>query len=236
MGESIQRGFWARRLARDEWLGLHLSLGLLTCLGLLVCFSFLAIEANGQPTPGVDQRIYEQLREHRESSPATRTLFLRLTHVGTGWYIVAVVLLGATVLVLRRCYVAALVLIVAIAIAPLVNTGVKDVFKRDRPTGIDPLAPEDSYSFPSGHSMESMIAYGMLGYVLVLTLPRRWQRRSAVGGLAGVIVAVGFSRMYLSDHWFTDVLGGFTLGAAWAAFWIALLECGRRRAAAARRA
>src|SRR5438067_5670732 len=38
MGDPIQRGFWARRVARDEWLGLHLTLGLLLCLVLLGMF------------------------------------------------------------------------------------------------------------------------------------------------------------------------------------------------------
>ena len=234
-GES-QRGFWGRRLAREEWLGLHLSLGLLICLMLLGCFTLLALEANGSQPPRVDQRLYESLRDHREASPGMRTFFLQLTQVGAGYYIYGAAALGATILVLKRRYVAAIILILVIALAPLINTGVKDIFQRSRPGEIDPRAPEHSYSFPSGHSMESMIAYGMLGYVLTLSLPRRWQRRVSVLGLSLLILAIGFSRMYLSAHWFTDVLGGFSLGAAWAVFWMTVLECGRRRAALAHRA
>jgi undecaprenyl-diphosphatase len=75
----------------------------------------------------------------------------------------------------------------------------------------------------------------MLAYLLLTLSPRRWLRYAAVTGLALLILTIGFSRMYLSAHWFTDVLGGFTLGAAWAAFWIAFLECGRRRSRRARR-
>jgi undecaprenyl-diphosphatase len=234
IGES-QPGYWARRLARDQWLGLHLSLGLLICLILLGCFGLLALEANGPQPPHIDQRIYESLRDQREASPTMRSFFLRLTQVGAGYYIYGAAALGATILILQRRYVAAIILILIIAVAPLINTGVKDIFQRARPEEIDPRAPEHSYSFPSGHSMESMIAYVMLGYVLVLSLPRRWQRRISVLGLALLILSIGFSRMYLSAHWFTDVLGGFTLGAAWAGFWITVLECGRR-AALARRA
>jgi undecaprenyl-diphosphatase len=229
MGGPIQRGFWSRRLARDEWLGLHLSLGLLVCLISLVCFSALALAANGPQTPRVDRRIYEELWQQRQESPTARAFFLRLTHVGAGNYIVAAVVLGAAILVLQRRYVAAVLLILVIALAPSVNARVKNIFQRDRPAGIDPLAMEASYSFPSGHSMESMIAYGMLGYVLVVALPRRWQRRFAVIAMASLILSIGFSRMYLSAHWLTDVLGGFSLGVAWSAFWITVLECGRRR-------
>jgi len=235
IGES-QRGFWARRLARDEWLGLHLSLGVLICLILLGCFGLLALVANGSQPPQVDQRLYESLRDHRESSPAMGTFFLRLTQVGAGYYIYAAAALGAAILVLQRRYVAAILLILVIAVAPLINTGVKDIFQRARPEEIDPRAPEHSYSFPSGHSMESMIAYGLLGYVLALSLLRRWQRRVSVLGLALLVLAIGFSRMYLSAHWLTDVLGGFSLGAAWAVIWMTVLECARRRAGLARQA
>jgi undecaprenyl-diphosphatase len=231
MAEPIQLGFWARRLARNEWLGLHLSIGLLACVLSFACFSMVALEANGPQTPSVDERAYESLREHREESPRARAFFLRLTQLGAGYYIFAVVVLGASIQALQRRYAAAIVWVLVIALAPTLNSCVKDHFQRARPLGIDPLAPESSYSFPSGHSVESMIAYGMLGYVLVTALPRRWQRMASVAILAGLILSIGFSRMYLSAHWFTDVLGGFLLGLAWSAFWITVFECGRRRAA-----
>jgi len=236
IGESQRPGFWSRRWAPHEWLGLHLSLGLLFCITLLACFAFVALKANGHQPPRVDQHIKDSLWEHRESSPGMAAFFLWLTQWGAGYYIAAAATLGATILILQRRFIAAIILILVIATAPLLDSWVKDIFQRARPTEIDPRAPEHSYSFPSGHSMESMIAYGMLGYVLVLSLPRRWQRVTSVSGLTLLILAIGFSRMYLSAHWFTDVLGGFSLGAAWAALWITVLECGRRHAALARRA
>jgi undecaprenyl-diphosphatase len=230
MSAQPNRGFWTRRFARGEWLGLHLTLGLLVCLTLLAGFGLLAEEIKGLQPPAIDQRIYERLRQHRETSPAMRAAFLRITDVGTNRYIIPVVVLGAALWVWQRRFALAVVWVLVIAMAPMLNSEVKDIFKRARPPGIDPLAPESSYSFPSGHSMESMIAFGMMGYLLLVTLPPRlWMRSAAVASMSALILAVGFSRMYLSAHWFTDVAGGFTLGAAWSAAWITVLECGRRR-------
>lgn len=71
-------------------------------------------------------------------------------------------------------------------------------------------------SFPSGHSMTSVIAYGAL---LVIVLPRlgtRW--RIPVTILAVLLpLAVSFSRLSLGVHWASDIVGGLLLGAAWLA-------------------
>ena len=230
MGYQSVRGFWARRLARDEWLGLHLTLGLVLFLVLLGCFGSLALEVDGPQPPEVDESIYERLRQHREASPATRSFFLHLTDAGTSRFVTPIVLAGAMLSIWKRRFAFAAVWVLAIATAPLVSSEFKDIFQRARPAGIDPLAPEKSYSFPSGHSMEAIVAYGMASYLLLVTLPpRHWLRGVAVGGSILLIIAIGFSRMYLSAHWLTDVLGGFALGAAWVALWIGILECGRRR-------
>jgi undecaprenyl-diphosphatase len=230
MDTPSERSFLKRRLARNERFGLPLSLGLLICLILLGCFGLIAVAANGHQTPAIDIRVMEGLYEHRESSPNARAFFLRLTQVGTGYYIIAVAVTGTVILLLRRRWFAAIILIVAVEVGPLINQGVKGIFQRARPMEIDRYAPEASYSFPSGHSMESMIAYGILAYVLVTSLPHRRQHLVALLASATLILGIGFSRMYLSAHWFTDVLGGFLLGGAWLALWITLLECGRRRA------
>jgi membrane-associated phospholipid phosphatase len=69
-------------------------------------------------------------------------------------------------------------------------------------------------SFPSGHAMNSTIAYGAL---LLIFLPAlRPAFRSPVIAAAVVLVGViGFTRLALGVHYISDVLGGFVLGAAW---------------------
>jgi undecaprenyl-diphosphatase len=68
-------------------------------------------------------------------------------------------------------------------------------------------------SFPSGHMMRTVIAYGLLAFVV-----RRLARSSLARALAipiaiAIIVGVAFDRLYLDVHWESDVIGGLLLGA-----------------------
>jgi membrane-associated phospholipid phosphatase len=87
---------------------------------------------------------------------------------------------------------------------------------------------ETSYSFPSGHAMESFVAYGMLAYLAVLWL-RTWEARVAViCGAALLVVLIGFSRMYLGVHYFSDVIAGYAAGGVWLSALITGAETMRR--------
>ena len=70
--------------------------------------------------------------------------------------------------------------------------------------------------------------YGLLGYLVVIHLPKRFHVPLAAIAMT-LVVCVGFSRVILQVHYFSDVLGGYAFGAAWGAAWIAGLEAFRRR-------
>ena len=82
---------------------------------------------------------------------------------------------------------------------------------------------EHGFSFPSGHSSGSVVAYGMLAYLALRLLPIRWH---LPGLLATVALAftVGASRLFLGVHFASDVIAGFASGAAWLAMCITLIE------------
>jgi undecaprenyl-diphosphatase len=58
---------------------------------------------------------------------------------------------------------------------------------------------------------------GIVAYLVILRIESR--RGRVLTGVAAVFFAVtiGLSRVFLGHHWFTDVLAGWALGAAWLA-------------------
>ena len=124
---------------------------------------------------------------------------------------------------------AALFVLGAVAGGLLLSTLFKAGFDRARPDLVAHLAQVYTASFPSGHSMMSATVYLTLG-ALLGRLHRQWAVK-AFFFLAAVLITVlvGLSRVYLGVHWPTDVLAGWSAGAAWAALcWLVVLRFQRR--------
>ncbi len=113
----------------------------------------------------------------------------------------------------------------AIIGSALLNLGAKQLFARERPSLWESIAPESSFSFPSGHAMGSMT----LACVLVLLAwhtPWRWPVLCA---LSLVVALVGLSRVYLGVHYPSDILAGWAAAVTWtAAIYLLLFPHGRR--------
>lgn len=115
--------------------------------------------------------------------------------------------------------------------AQLSSDGLKLLYARPRPT----LVPHESYvysnSFPSGHSAVSPAVYVMLVMVLAAGMRSPHSRAMTFALAILLVMAIGFSRIYLGVHWPTDVIGGWALGSAWAMVgWTALALSGTKPA------
>jgi membrane-associated phospholipid phosphatase len=114
---------------------------------------------------------------------------------------------------------------------PLVNVIVKDYIRRPRP-GIDLVhvfQVLNSYSFPSGHVMFYVGFFGFLWFLSYTLLKRSWIRTLLLSVLGALIVLVGPSRVYLGQHWPSDVLGAYLLGSLCLVVEIALYRWGKKR-------
>jgi len=91
----------------------------------------------------------------------------------------------------------------------------KAIFGRPRPelTGV---AEVFTASFPSGHALTSAVTYLTIGAVLAGTTTSFRQRAFFIGSAALLTFLVGLTRLYLGVHFPTDVIAGWSLGAAWA--------------------
>ncbi len=107
-----------------------------------------------------------------------------------------------------------------------IDTIVKVAVGRPRPTFDEPIATAFGNSFPSGHSMSSLVCYGALLLVFLPLIARRW-RPYAIAGTAAWVLAIGFSRLALGVHFISDVIGGYALGAAWLIGSVAAFEIWR---------
>jgi membrane-associated phospholipid phosphatase len=142
--------------------------------------------------------------------------FLWITTLGAGPTLLVVVIVASALLATagRRALVPPLWLVYLGMEATVWTT--KYGVGRTRPDFIS-AASATSPSFPSGHSAGSLAIYGFLAYVIALRLTERRQRAGVFMLTAAVVLAVGFSRIFLSLHFVTDVLAGYAIGGFWLA-------------------
>jgi undecaprenyl-diphosphatase len=111
---------------------------------------------------------------------------------------------------------AALAILGAVIGGIVISTLIKMGFDRPRPDLVPHGALVSTASFPSGHSMMSATVYLTLGALSMRLRPERWLKIYVLILAVLLTVLVGVSRVYLGVHWPTDVLAGWTVGAAWA--------------------
>ena len=100
------------------------------------------------------------------------------------------------------------------AASPLCH--LKTLLARSRPDEVLRSVYVSTPSFPSGHTMMSTVTYPDLGAFLARELRSRTLKMYVMLLALFVSVLVGLTRIYLGVHWPSDVLAGWSIGAAWA--------------------
>ena len=181
-------------------------------VGLLLplwVFGELADEIHEQEAIAFDEPIL--MFAHTMARQGFDDFFVFMSKVGYEWGVVPFDVAFVVVLAVIRKYREAVFAAVALGGSALLNIGAKLFFARDRPSLWESIAPETTYSFPSGHAMGSMT----LACVLVmLAWHTRW-RWLVLALMAPFVVLVGLSRVYLGVHYPSDILAGWAAASAW---------------------
>lgn len=134
-------------------------------------------------------------------------------------------------LVLQRKRLSALLLALGLGGGVALSEGLKALFGRDRPPEALQAVETVNASFPSGHSLLSAVFYLSIGVMLTRAFPQKRLKAYVVAVAVLLTLIVGLTRVYLAAHWATDVLAGWSVGAAWAmALWLVAYAVQRRQA------
>ncbi len=209
----------APRPGRVAWIGVVLAL----VAGLALWGAFTGVGPARFDAAALDESIEER-------STGLTDLAVVITTVGsTAAMAVLAVLVGAFCW-WRGRRADAVFAVMAMATAGLVFTGLKMVLDRSRPPVASRLVSASNESLPSGHATMSVV---VIGTVVVLA----WAGLGSAARVAVTIAAaawvgaVGATRVYLGVHWFSDVIAGWLVGAAWLSVCVALWAWWHRRTA-----
>jgi undecaprenyl-diphosphatase len=188
-------------------------------VGVAIVVATSALVATGL-SDHVDRPIIAALR----SAALGRVLAgLRgITELGSTPAVAVVAVVVLTVGLVAGSWRAGLAGAITITLASLGNTVLKLTIARARPELLDPIVVEHGFSFPSGHALLSMVAYGVLAVVVgrsSLPTPLRVAIAAVLGALVGL---VGISRVWLGVHYPTDVVAGWVAGVVVVTIYAAL--------------
>lgn len=160
-----------------------------------------------------DFMVFEKL--HQLVSPAATSFMLFITSLGNHQFLIPanLALIVYFLFIKKHRWYSIKVPVVAIGGVSIMFI-LKQFFNRQRP--LTPLLePVQGLSFPSGHALMSMSFYGLLIIIVWEYVKNKTAKWILTLLLAILIFLIGFSRIYLRLHYFSDVMAGFAGGIIW---------------------
>src|SRR5690242_5173951 len=205
----------ARRWLPLGALGTTVLIGAIFCAVVTLGFAWLAKGIFADRFVILDDGIITWL--HGYWGTASDRLMLFFTTIGEVWVLGPIIAVAVYALLHYKRWIDAAGLVLASTGAGLLNVLLKNMFDRARPDLFPGPFHLTTYSFPSGHAMGSIAAYGMLAFTGARLTDKRLLRYAIVLAAALIVFFIGLSRIYFGVHYPTDVIGGYLAGAIWLA-------------------
>ncbi len=175
----------------------------------------IAVRLGWSPLEAADHDAAARLNSLIAGHPALVAVIKAVTWLGSDGVLWTVLIVSAAVMAIRRRWRLASYLLVAGAGALVLDPILKSLVGRLRPVVAHPVAHGTGNSFPSGHSLGSIVCYGAVLLVFLPDTRPGWPRTVLRYGIGLLIAAIGISRILLGVHYLSDVVGAWALGISW---------------------
>lgn len=188
---------------------------IIICITLFILFILWTTLLVKNKLSRIDNIVYNKIKLNNK-----KTIFFKyFTNLASTKYFIIICLL--LIIFLKNKL--ALLISIAMIIDAIIVFIAKHIIKRERPN-INRIVEEKGYSYPSGHTFSATCFYGLvmflinissitLGYQLLITI-----------ALISIILLIGFSRIYLGVHYFSDCIGGLLLSSSYIILYVYLVS------------
>ena len=175
----------------------------------IVLFIILAVAINADILSGFESWVYFESVEHM--SDILTNILIFITNFGGP---IGISLICITIFLIPKLRnKLGLPVSIAVSTSFILNIILKLIFARERPD-ILRLVTENSYSFPSGHAMINMALYTVLIIYAYKSIKSKRIKYPLIILMMILVIAIGFTRIYLGVHYAGDIIGGWLLGFA----------------------
>jgi membrane-associated phospholipid phosphatase len=212
---------------------LLVAAGLGTSIVFLYLFTELAEEVLESEVKRFDDSIIQFF--YRSETDLLDVIMFLFTEAGSVWFLtIFSIMLIFFLWFKKKDKWGILFFIIGIGGGGLLTKLLKYYYGRERPS-INETIDAIGYSFPSGHSMGSLIFYGFLSYFLFRSNLRKRIKWVTLFICGVFIISIGTSRIYLGAHFPSDVIAGYLAGSIWLILCILALEYVKWRSASQRK-
>jgi undecaprenyl-diphosphatase len=189
----------------------------------------LLVRLQWPPLESADHSAAASLNSLIAGHAAIVAVVKAVTWLGSDGVLWTVIAATTIVLAIRRRWRLAAYLLVTGAGALVLDPVLKSLVGRLRPVVAHPIAHGTGNSFPSGHSLGSIVCYGAVLLVFLPAVRGRW-RTTFIAVVVALVALIGISRILLGVHYLSDVIGGWAVGIVWLGITTFAFELGRQAA------